>query len=164
MGLKFEGNIWKLRDDVDTDIIIPTQYIVLFDVERMSAHAFEPLRPELPSVIQEGDVIVAGKNFGCGSSREIAPEIIKYLGVSCIIAKSFARIFYRNAVNNGMLLIESDLYDRCEEGDRVKIDTDTGIEYNGSVEPISPIPPNIAEIIEAGGLVKMMKKRNGLEV
>lgn len=164
MGLKFEGNIWKLRDDVDTDIIIPTQYIILFDAEKMVPHAFEPLRPELPSLVQDGDVIVAGKNFGCGSSRELAPEIIKLMGIRCIIAKSFARIFYRNAVNNGMLLIESDLYDTCEEGDRIKIDTDVGIQYRDQVIPFPPLPDNIAEIIEAGGLVKMMQKQNGLEV
>jgi len=164
MGLKFEGRIWKLRDDVDTDIIIPTQYIILFDVDKMVPHAFEPLRPELPGLVQKGDVIVAGKNFGCGSSREIAPEIIKEMGISCIIAKSFARIFYRNAVNNGMLLIESDLYDRCEEGDMIRIDTDRGIEYNGKVEAIPPLTDDIAGIIEAGGLVKLMQKRNGVEV
>lgn len=164
MGLKFEGNIWRLRDDVDTDIIIPTQYIVLFEPQKMVAHAFEPLRPELPSLVKEGDVIVAGKNFGCGSSRELAPEIIKLMGVSCIIAKSFARIFYRNAVNNGMLLIESDLYDECQEGNRITIDTTTGIDYNGKHYPVPQIPENIEKIISAGGLVKMMQKENGMEV
>ena len=163
MGLKFEGNIWKLRDDVDTDIIMPTQYIVLFEPKYMVPHAFEPLRPELPSLVKEGDIFVAGKNFGCGSSREQAPEIIKCMGVKCIIAKSFARIFYRNAVNNGMLLIESDLYDRCEEGERLKVDTDTGIEYHGKIEKMPPIPENIEAIIKAGGLVKMMQKRNGIK-
>lgn len=162
MGIQYEGRIWKLRDDIDTDIIIPTQYGKIKEIKDMVPHAFEPLRPELPSLVKEGDIIVAGKNFGCGSSRELAPEIISLMGIKCIIAKSFARIFYRNAVNNGMLLVESDLYDFCEEGDIVRVDTEKGIQYKGTTYPIGKIPANIMDIIAAGGLVKIMKQINGV--
>ena len=103
------GKIWVLGDDIDTDIIIPTEYLALKTVDDMKKFAFSPLRPERAGQIAPGDIIVAGKNFGCGSSREQAPEIIKHLGVACVIAKSFARIFFRNSINNGLLLIESDL-------------------------------------------------------
>ena len=102
---KFTGKVWVLGDDIDTDIIIPTEYLALPTVEDMKQYGFSPLRPELASQIKEGDIIVAGKNFGCGSSREQAPEIIKALKIKCVIAKSFARIFFRNSINNGLLLI-----------------------------------------------------------
>ena len=106
------GKVWILGDDIDTDIIIPTEYLAMKTIDDMKQYAFSPLRPELAGQIQKGDIIVAGKNFGCGSSREQAPEIIKALGIQCVIAKSFARIFFRNAINNGLLLIEQpDLYD-----------------------------------------------------
>ena len=119
---EFTGKVWLLGDDIDTDIIIPTEYLALPSVEDMKKYAFSPLRPELAGQIEEGDIIVAGKNFGCGSSREQAPEIIKQLGVRCVIAKSFARIFFRNAINNGLLLIENkDLRDDLTEGDRKSV-------------------------------------------
>ena len=101
MNETFSGRVWLLGDDIDTDIIIPTEYLALKTVQDMAPYAFSPLRPELASQIRPGDIIVAGKNFGCGSSREQAPEIIKALGVRCVVAKSFARIFFRNAINNG---------------------------------------------------------------
>ena len=108
----FTGRVWVLGDDIDTDIIIPTEYLALKTIDDMKQYGFSPLRPELAAQIREGDIIVAGKNFGCGSSREQAPEIIKALGIKCVIAKSFARIFFRNSINNGLLLIEQpDLYD-----------------------------------------------------
>lgn len=112
----FTGKVWVLGDDIDTDIIIPTEYLALKTIDDMKQYGFSPLRPELAGQIQKGDIIVAGKNFGCGSSREQAPEIIKALGVQCVIAKSFARIFFRNSINNGLLLIEQpDLPDRFPE-------------------------------------------------
>ena len=98
---KFTGKVWVLGDDIDTDIIIPTEYLALKTIDDMKQYGFSPLRPELAGQIQKGDIIVAGKNFGCGSSREQAPEIIKALGIQCVIAKSFARIFFRNSINNG---------------------------------------------------------------
>ena len=109
---QFTGRVWRLGDDIDTDIIIPTEYLALKTIEEMKQYGFLPLRPELAAQIRSGDMIVAGKNFGCGSSREQAPEVIKALGIRCVIAKSFARIFFRNAINNGLLLIEQpDLYE-----------------------------------------------------
>ena len=118
MNEKFSGKVWVLGDDIDTDIIIPTEYLALKTVEDMKPYAFSPLRPELAGQIKPGDIIVAGKNFGCGSSREQAPEVIKALGIKCVIAKSYARIFFRNSINNGLLLIEQpDLHDDIKEGD-----------------------------------------------
>ena len=115
---QFKGKVWVLGDDIDTDIIIPTEYLALPTVEDMKQYGFSPLRPELAGQIGEGDIIVAGSNFGCGSSREQAPEIIKALKVKCVIAKSFARIFFRNSINNGLLLIENDkIQDIVKEGD-----------------------------------------------
>ena len=100
METSFTGRVWVLGDDIDTDIIIPTEYLALKTIDDMKQYGFSPLRPELAGEIRKGDIIVAGKNFGCGSSREQAPEIIKALGIQCVIAKSFARIFFRNSINN----------------------------------------------------------------
>lgn len=159
-----KGKIWTLGNDIDTDIIIPTEYLALKTIEEMKKYGFSPLRTDLAAEIQPGDVIVAGKNFGCGSSREQAPEIIKALGVSCVIAKSFARIFYRNSINNGLLLIEQpNLYDDVQEGDQLTVYKNEKIEYKGNSYPITALPDNLLEIIEAGGLVKAMRKKNGLE-
>ena len=160
---KFTGKIWVLGDDIDTDIIIPTEYLALKPVQDMAPYAFSPLRPELAAKIKEGDIIVAGKNFGCGSSREQAPEIIKALGIKCVIAKSFARIFFRNSINNGLLLIEnSDLRDNVSEGDEITVTINEAIEHKGRKYPIASLPQNLVDIINAGGLVKAMRKLNGL--
>lgn len=159
---QFTGKVWLLGDDIDTDIIIPTEYLALPTVDDMKRYAFSPLRPELAGQIAPGDIIVAGKNFGCGSSREQAPEIIKHLGVACVVAKSYARIFFRNAINNGLLLIESDLHDHVAEGDVITVTPGKQIEAAGKRYPISPLPQNLLDILEAGGLVKAMQKRNGL--
>lgn len=159
----FEGKVWKLGDDVDTDIIIPTQYVTLPNLADMASHAFEPLRPELAGSIHAGDIIVAGKNFGCGSSREMAAEVLVELKIKCIIAKSFARIFFRNCINNGILLIECpELPDSCNEGDIVRIEINNKISCNGRDFRIPQIPENLFAIIEDGGLIKSMQKRNGL--
>jgi 3-isopropylmalate/(R)-2-methylmalate dehydratase small subunit len=158
---KFEGKIWKLRDDIDTDIIIPTQYLAIPTIEEMKQYSFEPLRPELPSLIGDGDIIVAGKNFGCGSSREQAAEVLVALNIKCVIAKSFARIFFRNAINNGLLLIESqDLPDNCNEGDTVTVEINKKLSCNGKEFEIPQMPENLFTIIEDGGLIKSMQKRN----
>lgn len=160
----FTGRVWVLGDDIDTDIIIPTEYLALKTIEDMKQFGFSPLRPELAAQIREGDIIVAGKNFGCGSSREQAPEVIKALGIKCILAKSFARIFFRNSINNGLLLIEQpDLQDDMKEGDTVTVTLGENVEYNGKKYPIASLPDNLLEIINAGGLVKAMRKRNGLD-
>lgn len=160
---KFSGKVWVLGDDIDTDIIIPTEYLALPTVDDMKQYAFSPLRPELAGQIGDGDIIVAGKNFGCGSSREQAPEIIKHLNVKCVIAKSFARIFFRNSINNGLLLIENpDLYDVVTEGDEIEVVLNEKITHNGKDYKIQPLPENLMDIINAGGLVAAMQKRNGV--
>ena len=164
MSETFTGKVWVLGDDIDTDIIIPTEYLALKTVQDMTPYAFSPLRPELASQIKPGDIIVAGKNFGCGSSREQAPEIIKALGIQCVIAKSFARIFFRNSINNGLLLIEQpDLHDDIKEGDEVTVVMNEHVDYNGKQYPIASLPENLMSIIQAGGLVKAMRKLNGLD-
>ena len=161
---QYTGKVWVLGNDIDTDIIIPTEYLALKTIEDMKQYGFSPLRPELAGQIKPGDIIVAGKNFGCGSSREQAPEVIKALGIPCIIAKSFARIFYRNALNNGLLLLEQpELHDVVKEGDTITVTVNEDVEYNGKRYPIASLPENLMEIIEAGGLVKAMRKRNGLD-
>ncbi|MEZ3463316.1 MAG: 3-isopropylmalate dehydratase [Lachnospiraceae bacterium] len=160
---RFTGKIWVLGDDIDTDIIIPTEYLALKTVQDMAPYAFSPLRPELAGQIREGDIIVAGKNFGCGSSREQAPEIIKALGIRCVVAKSFARIFFRNSINNGLLLIENDkLQSDVKEGDEITVDINESIGCHGKQYPITSLPQNLVDILNAGGLVKAMQRRNGL--
>lgn len=161
---QYTGKVWVLGDDIDTDIIIPTEYLALKTIEDMKQYGFSPLRPELAGQIQPGDIIVAGKNFGCGSSREQAPEVIKALGIPCIIARSFARIFYRNALNNGLLLLEQpELHDVVKEGDTITVTVNENVDYNGKKYPIASLPENLMEIIEAGGLVRAMRRRNGLD-
>jgi len=163
MKKNFSGKVWRLGDDIDTDIIIPTQFLALKSVEDMKKYAFHPLRPELAALIQPGDIIVAGKNFGCGSSREQAPEIIAALKVGCIIAKSYARIFYRNAFNNGLLLLENnDVYDSCSEGDTVTVDLENSqVVVDKQSFPVASIPEDLLQMVEAGGLVAFMRKQNG---
>ncbi len=143
---QFTGKVWVLGDDIDTDIIIPTEYLALKTIEDMKQYGFSPLRPELAAQIQPGDIIVAGKNFGCGSSREQAPEVIKALGIRCIIARSFARIFFRNSINNGLLLIEQkELCDYVKEGDFITVTVNEDVNYHGQKFPIvsrnSPLSP-----------------------
>ena len=117
-----KGTIFKFHNDLDTDQIIASQYLLLPNLDEMKGHTFESLDPDFSKKVKPGEFVVGGENFGCGSSREQAPEIIKALGVQCVIAKSFARIFFRNSINNGLLLIEQpDLHDNVKEGDQVLI-------------------------------------------
>lgn len=161
---KFTGRVWLLGDDIDTDIIIPTEYLALKSIDDMKPYAFSPLRPELAGQIKPGDIIVAGKNFGCGSSREQAPEVIKALGVRAVIARSYARIFFRNSINNGLLLIENDkLCEDVQEGDEIEVSVGEAISYGGKSYPIAPLPDNLLDILSAGGLVKAMRRLNGLD-
>lgn len=160
-SLTLEGRVWKFGDDIDTDIIIPTQHLSYPSWEEVKRHMFEPLRPELASQIRKGDMIVAGSNFGCGSSREQAAEVIATSGIRCIIAKSFARIFFRNAINNGVLLIECpDLPDHVTEGDTVKVVINEYILHHGKKYPIPKMPENLYQLIMDGGLVASVKKRH----
>ena len=153
-----EGRCWKFGDDIDTDIIIPTQWCCV-PLDELKHHVFEPLRPGLTDQMKDGDIIVAGDNFGCGSSREMAAEGIKANGVRCIVAKSFARIFFRNAINNGILLIECpELPDHVTEGDIVRVELNRQIICNGKAYPIGKIAQNLYEIIADGGLVNHVEK------
>lgn len=160
MDKVFSGRVWKLPDDVDTDTIIAGRHGVILDKKEMGSHCLETLRPEFASEVKEGDILVAGKNFGCGSSREMAAEAINVNGVYCIIAKSFARIFFRNAINNGMLLIESDeIPENCNEGDRLSVEVNKEVRVNGKVFEIPTIPDNLFKIIQDGGLIPNTIKR-----
>lgn len=154
---KFTGKVWVLDDDIDTDIIIPTEYLALKTIDDMKQYGFSPLRPELAGQIQKGDIIVAGKNFGCGSSREHAPIAIKAAGVSCVIAETFARIFYRNSINIGLPIIECpEAAKGIDAGDDVEVDFDSGMIYNktkGTEFKGQAFPEFMQKIIKAEGLV-----------
>ena len=159
----FKGRVWLLGDDIDTDIIMPTEYLALKTIDDMKPYAFSPLRPELAGQIKPGDIIVAGKNFGCGSSREQAPEVIKALGVRCIIAKSYARIFFRNAINNGLLVMENaTLADHVKEGDEITVAVGDCVMAGCETFPLASLPQNLLDILDAGGLVRAMQKLNGI--
>ena len=159
-----KGTIFKFHNDLDTDQIIASQYLLLPNLDEMKSHTFESLDPDFSKKVKPGDFVVGGENFGCGSSREQAPEIIKALGVQCVIAKSFARIFFRNSINNGLLLIEQPtLYDDIKEGDTISVVMNEHVDYNGKTYPIASLPENLMSIIRAGGLVKAMRKLNGLD-
>ena len=157
---KFTGKVWVLGDDIDTDIIIPTEYLALKTIDDMKQYGFCPLRPELAGQIQKGDIIVAGKNFGCGSSREQAPEIIKALGVQCVIAKSFARIFYRNAINIGLpAIVCKDLPDEVKTGDQMELHMLEGTaEANGKVYSCTKLPEYMQNILNQGGLIASLNR------
>ena len=157
---KFTGKVWVLGDDIDTDIIIPTEYLALKTIDDMKQYGFSPLRPELAGQIQKGDIIVAGKNFGCGSSREQAPEIIKALGIQCVIAKSFARIFYRNAINIGLpAIVCKDLPDEVKTGDQMELHMLEGTaEANGKVYSCTKLPEYMQNILNQGGLIASLNK------
>ena len=162
--MKANGHVFKYGDNVDTDVIIPARYLNSPDGNELAKHCMEDIDKEFVNKVQKGDIIVANKNFGCGSSREQAPEIIKALGIQCVIAKSFARIFFRNSINNGLLLIEQpDLHDDIKEGDEVTVVMNEHVDYNGKQYPIASLPENLMSIIQAGGLVKAMRKLNGLD-
>ena len=159
-----QGKIFKFHNDLDTDQIIASQYLLLPNLDEMKGHAFESLDPDFSKKVKPGDFVVGGENFGCGSSREQAPGVLKALGVQAVIAKSFARIFFRNSINNGLLLIEQpDLYDDMKEGDTIDVVMNQHVDYNGKEYPIASLPENLMSIIQAGGLVKAMRKLNGLE-
>jgi methanogen homoaconitase small subunit len=152
------GRVWKFGDDIDTDVIIPGKYLRTKDMQVFAAHAMEGIDPEFAKKVKPGDIIVAGTNFGCGSSREQAPLALKYAGVACIIAKSFARIFFRNAINVGLPLLEADI--DCQEGDKVKVDLLKGevtVPEKGAFKG-NKLPDFLLEILTDGGLVEHRKK------
>ncbi len=153
------GRVWKFGDNIDTDIIIPARYLALTDPAALGQHCMEPLVPDFAAKAQKGDIIVGGTNFGCGSSREHAPLAITALGISVVIAKSFARIFYRNAFNKGLALLEADVYDLVQEGEIVETDLSSGlIKAGGREVKAKPIPPFMLELIREGGLINHLRK------
>ena len=159
------GRVFKYPDNVDTDVIIPARYLNSQDAKELAQHCMEDIDPEFVRKVHEGDIIVGGWNFGCGSSREHAPIAIKTCGVSCVIAKSFARIFYRNSINIGMPILECEAAsDAIENGDEVSIDFDTGVITNvtkGEMYQAEPFPPFIQDIIRAGGLMNSIRAKEG---
>jgi 3-isopropylmalate/(R)-2-methylmalate dehydratase small subunit len=157
-----KGNVFKYGDHVDTDVIIPAKYLNTADPKELAVHCMEDIDNSYVKKVQPGDIIVAGVNFGCGSSREHAPLAIKGSGASCIIAKTFARIFFRNAINIGLPILECpEAADGISNGDIVEVDTDTGVIKNvttGKEFKAQPFPPFLQNIIESGGLVKSIAK------
>jgi methanogen homoaconitase small subunit len=155
------GKAWVFGDDVDTDVIIPGKYLRTKDSSLWASHVMEGLRPEFASKVKKGDIIVAGRNFGCGSSREQAPLALKEAGVSVVVARSFARIFYRNAINVGLPLMEADV--QAEEGDVVEVDLSAGrVNVGGRTYQGTKLPPFLMEILAEGGLVAHRRKQKGL--
>lgn len=158
--MKMTGNVFVFGDDIDTDAIIPARYLNNSDLEHLKKHCMEDADPTFPQSVQVGDIIVAGKNFGCGSSREHAPLAIKAAGVSCVIAESFARIFYRNAINIGLPILEVSLDGLVKDGDKISVDLDNGKVYVGDKEfSAQAFPDELMDIINKGGLINYVKSQ-----
>ena len=154
------GHIFKFHTDVDTDQIIASQYLLFPTIVEMKTHAFESLDPDFASRVQPGDFVVAAENFGCGSSREQAPSVLKALGVKAVIAKSFARIFYRNAINIGLpVIVCKELHDRVQNGDEMELSLTDGIVRTGGQEYVcTKLPPYMQGILDQGGLIASLNK------
>lgn len=155
------GKVFKYGDNIDTDVIIPARYLNTSDMKELALHCMEDIDIDFAKKVEEGDVIVANKNFGCGSSREHAPTAIKMSGISCIIASTFARIFYRNAINIGLPILEcEEAATKIEEGDKLEIDFNTGIIKNitkNEEYTAEPFPEFMQNIISSGGLIKSIE-------
>jgi methanogen homoaconitase small subunit len=159
--IMIRGKAWIFGDDVDTDVIIPGKYLRTKETKIWAQHVMEGLDPEFASRVQQGDVIVAGRNFGSGSSREQAPRALKEAGVAAVVAKSFARIFYRNAINVGLPLIEADV--PCQEGETVEVDLAEGsVRVKERVYQGTKLPDFLMRILKDGGLVSHRRKEKGL--
>ena len=160
--VKQKGKVWMFGDDVNTDLIIPGKYLELVDPEEMAEHAMEGIDPDFPKKIQEGDIVVGGTNFGCGSSREHAPLALKYAGICAVIAESFARIYYRNSINIGLPALECPgITEAVEDGDTVEVDVTGGTVKNtrtGAKLSFTPLPGFMVEVLNDGGLVPYLKK------
>ena len=154
------GKIFKFHTDVDTDQIIASQYLLFPTIDEMKTHTFESLDPDFASSVKPGDYVVAAENFGCGSSREQAPSVLKALGVKAVIAKSFARIFYRNAINIGLpVIVCKDLYDHVEAGQDMELSLTKGIvTTNGQTFDCTKLPPYMQGILDQGGLIASLNK------
>ena len=161
-----QGTVFKYGDNVDTDVIIPARYLKSSDPKELATHCMEDIDKDFVNKVNEGDIIVANKNFGCGSSREHAPQIIKIAGVGAVLAKSFARIFYRNAINIGLLLIECDT-DGIDAGDELEIDIKEGYVHNltkGTQIKITPLPDVMIKLLNEGGLIEHIKKHGDFDL
>ena len=160
--MKAQGTVFKYGDNIDTDVIIPARYLNTQNPQELAAHCMEDIDKTFITRVQPGDIMVGGENFGCGSSREHAPLAIKTAGVNCVIAKSFARIFYRNAINIGLPILECPAASEAiANGDTVAVDFDTGLitdETTGQTFEAAPFPPFIQKIITAGGLLNSLKE------
>ncbi len=158
-----KGRTWRFGADIDTDAIIPARYLNTSDPDELARHVMEDADPEFPEKVKPGDIIVADKNFGCGSSREHAPIAIKAAGIRAVVAKSFARIFYRNAFNIGLPIFESsEASEKIRQGDEIEIDADSGLIRNltrNEQYQAKPIPPFMQELIKAGGLVEWTRRK-----
>lgn len=158
-----KGRVWKVGDNIDTDVILPGKYLNISDPQELKKHCMEGIDKEFPQKIASGDILVAGENFGCGSSREHAPKAIQAAGISCIIAKTFARIFYRNSINIGLPIIECPTaVERIGEKDMLEIDFSRGKISNITKEEeydFLPFPPFLETIIENGGLINYTRKK-----
>ncbi len=161
--MNLRGKVHKYGDDVNTDVIIPARYLNVYDPAELAQHCMEDLDPEFLKRVKPGDIIVAGTNFGCGSSREHAPLAIKAVGISCVIAKSFARIFYRNAIDIGLPILEcEEAVDKTEAGDVLEVELSTGKIINitrGLTFKAKPYPDFMLELIESGGLIEYTKRK-----
>jgi 3-isopropylmalate dehydratase small subunit len=154
-----EGRLFKLGDNVNSDIIIPGRYLIHIDPVELAKHAFEMLGEEYPAKLRGYDILLAGRNFGCGSAREQAATAIKGLGIKAVVAASFARTFYRNAINDGLPIVECpEIYAAASEGDTVRISLAEGrLEHAGQAYPFPQIPPSVRQILELGGLANYLK-------
>jgi 3-isopropylmalate/(R)-2-methylmalate dehydratase small subunit len=163
MKLTINGKAIKFGDNVDTDVILPGPYLVHTDPNELAKHAMEGLDPKFPEKAADGVIVVGGKNFGCGSSREQAPIALKYAGVKCVLAESFARIFYRNAITIGLpVLVCAVVHGKVKEGDMLAVDLQTGKvedKTSGSVLQATMLPEFIMEVLEDGGLIEHLKRR-----
>jgi len=156
------GRAWKFGDDIDTDAVIPGRYLVINDPRELAEHLFEGVRPQMAAQVRPGDFVVAGENFGCGSSREHAPLALKGAGIGAVVAKSFARIFFRNSINIGLPLFICPEVDRIEDGDTIEVDMVGGMIRNvsrGEVYKTTPLPDFLREIVDAGGLVEYTRRQ-----
>ncbi|MDD4748414.1 MAG: 3-isopropylmalate dehydratase small subunit [Methanosarcinaceae archaeon] len=152
-----KGRAWKFGDDVDTDAIIPGRYLIFNTPKELARYTFEGIRPDFAKNVRENDIVVGGSNFGCGSSREHAPLALRGSKVACVIAKSFARIFFRNAINIGIPVLECPDTDRIEDGDELEVDLATGIIKNrtkGETYQATPLPKFVCELVDKGGLIE----------
>jgi len=165
--MKANGTVFKYGDNIDTDVIIPARYLNIADRKELAEHCMEDIDTEFIKKVRAGDIMVGGENFGCGSSREHAPMVIKESGIDCVIAKTFARIFYRNAINIGLPILECpEASEGIAAGDRVSVDFETGVitnETTGQSFQAQPFPEFIQEIMAAGGLVNSLTKDRGGE-